>query len=132
MQQWFAGPTPDMLANNIKWRVQGYPVPQTVYQEPDAVFHEFFPTLGSQFAEWGAVTEDIIEAADGERVTVLGHYEGKTKAGDSVTIKFIHVWTMRNRLITHVEAVADSATFAAALRGSGPFLNPAWTSLEAA
>lgn len=115
MQRWFENPRPELLADTVEWHVPGYPVPQDTYHGPQAVFGEFFPALTSHFAQWGAETEKLIEASDGERVTVLGHYQGSTKAGAPITVPFIHVWTVRDGRITHVVSGADTSRFAAAL-----------------
>ena len=116
MRRWFAGPAPGFLADDVEWRVPGYPVPQDTYRGPQEVFGAFFPALTSQFAAWGADTEAMIESADGEHVTVIGRYRGTTHGGQPVGIPFIHVWTVRGGRITRVVSAADTAKFAQALR----------------
>ena len=114
MRRWFAKPDPSLLHPTIEWHVPGYPVPRSVYLGPEAVFGEFFPALRRPFGTWGAKVRDMFPATDGERVTVLGDYEGTTLSGGPVSIPFIHVWTVRDGMVVHVVSGADTAALAAA------------------
>ena len=119
MRRWFAKPAPSLLHPAIEWQVPGYPVPRSVYLGPDAVFGEFFPALRRPSGTWGAKVRDMFPADNGERVTVVGDYEGTTLGGSPVSIPFIHVWTVRNGKVVHVVSGADTAALAAAASHSG-------------
>ncbi|GAB5415271.1 MAG: hypothetical protein Cons2KO_28740 [Congregibacter sp.] len=114
MKTWFETVNPDLLHDDVEWIVPGYPVDQEVYVGKEAVFSVFFPALTSQFSEWGAETERMIDG--GDDVTVIGRYIGKTHSGQSVTIPFIHVWTVQNGKITRVISGANTAVFSEVLQ----------------
>lgn len=109
---WFETIDSNLLDNDIEWLVPGYPVPQESYRGRSAVFDDFFPALTAQFAEWSAQPDEMIEAADGENVTVRGRYVGKTQGGEPVTIPFIHIWTVRDGKIVRAITSANTAIFA--------------------
>ncbi len=110
MRRWFATMDASLLAEDIEWLVPGYPVAKERYVGRNAVFGEFFPGLTSQFAEWGADTERMIDG--GDDVTVIGRYRGKTMAGTAFEIPFIHVWTVKDGRVVRVVSAAHTKIFA--------------------
>lgn len=109
METWFSTVDPKLLHERIVWTVPGYPVEKQIYVGRDAVINEFFPSLRSNFSEWGVETDRMIDG--GTDVTVLGRYVGKTMSGKPVSIPFIHVWTVENGQITRVVSGADTRLF---------------------
>jgi ketosteroid isomerase-like protein len=55
---------------------------------------------------------------DGDKhVFVAGHYHGTTKSGTSTTARFIHLWTIRDGKLAHMQQAADSLVIDRALNG---------------
>lgn len=119
LNRWFAAPDPELLHADVEWAVPGYPVPREVFHGRDAVFGEFFPALLGQFAALRAETDELIEAADGERVTVLGRYVGTTRGGAPFAVPFVHIWTVRDGRVVRVVSGAHTAKLAEAARPAG-------------
>lgn len=111
LQKWFSTVDANLLAEDIVWKVsQGYPVSQQQYSSRKEVFENFFPELTAHFSEWAAKPEMFIEADD--RVIVKGRYVGRVKQSDvPIEVEFIHIWTVRNGVITEVFSIADTAQF---------------------
>ena len=112
LQKWFSSADPNLLAEDVIWRVsQGYPVSQYEYLSRKEVFEKFFPELSAHFSQWGAKPETFIEAVN--QVIVKGRYVGRIKQLDiPIEVDFIHIWTVRDGIITEVTSVADTAQFA--------------------
>lgn len=110
MRRWFSPQrTPELLAETVVWRLSaGYPVPHRAWVGRDTILKDFLPCLRAQFASWGAVVANMIEA-EGGRIVTLGHYEGSMTDGRAVKIPFLHVWTVQDGQITALDAVADWA-----------------------
>ena len=115
MRRWFETLDVELLHEDIVWLAPGYPVPQDAYRGRDAVVNDFFPALNAHFSEWSAEPEEMIEAADGEHVTVRGSYIGKTLDGELLNVPFLHLWKVSDGKIVQALAVANTAIFSAAL-----------------
>lgn len=113
MQRWFGKPDPALFHDDIDWYVPGYPVPRERYVGRAAVVLEFMPALRAQFPGWTIVVRELVEA--GDRVTAVGHYDAVTADGRAFTIRFLHLWTVRDGKIAAVIAAADTAQFVRAL-----------------
>ena len=53
----------------------------------------------------------------GDTVVVLGHTEGRTKAGNDVKVPFVHVWRMEDGVIKRGQLLTDTAVILSALEG---------------
>ncbi|HAX76893.1 MAG TPA: hypothetical protein DCY88_13885 [Cyanobacteria bacterium UBA11372] len=109
VQKWFSTVDANLLAEDIVWTVSpGYPVSQHHYTSRKEVFEKFFPELTAHFSQWSAKPELFIEADD--KAIVKGRYIGQFKQSNApIEIEFIHIWTVRNGVITEVVSVADMA-----------------------
>ena len=58
--------------------------------------------------DFQAVPDEFLNA--GERVVVLGHFQGRGKAsGKTLDALYAHGWTLRNGKAVHFRAYADTA-----------------------
>ncbi|BDI30217.1 hypothetical protein CCAX7_22680 [Capsulimonas corticalis] len=74
---------------------------------------EFFGKLNARI-ETQVVPEEYVEA--GEQVAVLGHIQGKVRAtGHEFTLRIVHIWTVRDGLVTRFEAYIDTPAMLRAL-----------------
>jgi ketosteroid isomerase-like protein len=55
--------------------------------------------------------------ADGDHVIAFGHYQGSTKTGKNVQVRFIHLWTVRAGKLARMQQAADSLVIDRALNG---------------
>lgn len=74
---------------------------------------EFFGKLPRNFAELVVTPRHYIDA--GDTVVVQGTHRGRTHAGNSFEVPFVHVWTWRAGKATGFTELMDSATVALAL-----------------
>ena len=56
-------------------------------------------------------------ADDEDHVFVLGHYHAVTKNGHEADVRFIHLWTVRDGKLAHLQQAADSHVLQDALNG---------------
>ena len=61
----------------------------------------------SAFESITSTPDEFIE--DGDTVVVLGHTEGRTKAGKDVKVPFVHVWRMSDGVIGRGQLLTDTA-----------------------
>jgi len=96
----------EILAPDIVWDITpGFPG-GGVYHGFDSVVNDFFGPLFARFDSFYAVGEEYY--SDGDHVTALGHYEGTTKTGENIQVRFIHLWTVRDGKIARLQQAADS------------------------
>ncbi len=69
------------------------------------------------FEEFRATPDEFHE--DGDVVIVLGHAEGKSKAGGSFNAPFVHVNRFKDGKVSEVLALTDTAVLKDAMSGSG-------------
>ena len=81
--------------------------PDIVWEEPLAgpvggafrgraeVLDRVFGVVRERYERFYAHVEEVIEA-EGERVVVLGHYDGRAHNGTEVRSRFAHIWEMRD------------------------------------
>src|ERR1051326_703938 len=103
------------LADNIEWivggREDGIPYAGT-YQGRDNV-GQFFTVLAEN-VEY-SVFEPREFIAQGDRVAVLGHYQGQIKSsGNSVETEWAMSWTIADGKATHFRAYDDTSAVVAA------------------
>ncbi len=80
--------------------------------------------IGTMLAQWGPENFEEFQAApdefheDGDTVIVLGHAEGRTKAGGTFKAPFVHVNRLRDGKVAEVLALTDTAVLRDAISGS--------------
>jgi uncharacterized protein len=73
----------------------------------------FYGAFDARFA-----TEDFISS--GEHVVVIGRLQGKTRNGAiPLDVPFVHVWTVRDDILTRLRVFTDTAALAQALDAGG-------------
>ena len=106
----------ELMAPDIIWDVTpGFPL-GGVYHGFEAVGREFFDPLGQLWSSFHAQGEQFY-ADDDNHVFVLGHYHGTAKDGKTAAIRFIHLWTVRDGKLAHMQQAADSYVAREALNG---------------
>jgi ketosteroid isomerase-like protein len=104
----------EVMASDLVWDITpGFPG-GGIYHGL-AGLNEFFTGVFSRFDAFSAVGEEFY--ADGDHVIALGHYEGTTKTGTDVRVRFIHLWTLRDGKLTRLRQAADSLVVDRALHG---------------
>jgi ketosteroid isomerase-like protein len=99
--------TREIMAPDIVWDVTpGFPL-GGVYNGYDSMANDFFGSLLDRFDSFYAQGEQFY-ADDDNHVFVLGHYHATTKNGTSTTARFIHLWTIRDGKLAHMQQAADS------------------------
>ena len=80
--------------------------------------------IGKMLGQWGPDNFEEFRATpdefheDGNVVIVLGHVEGKTKAGGSLAAPFVHINRLRDGKVVEVLALTDTAVLRDAVSGS--------------
>jgi uncharacterized protein len=67
------------------------------------------------FESFSSTPDEFLE--EGETVVVLGHTEGRTKAGNDVKVPFAHIWRMSGGTIQRGQLLTDTAVLLRALDG---------------
>jgi ketosteroid isomerase-like protein/predicted ester cyclase len=114
-----AGDIPGVLslfADDLVWTTQDSVRFGGVYHGPQGA-GEFFTRLPQNYAELSVEPERFIDA--GDSVVVQGRHRGRTVAGTTFDVPFIHLWTYRDGKATSFTEAMDTATVARALEG-GP------------
>jgi len=83
-----------------------------VYRGPSGA-GEFFTKLPQNFAELHVEPERYIDA--GDTVVVQGRHRGRTVAGNSFDVPWMHRWTYRDGKVTSFTELMDTAPVVAAL-----------------
>jgi ketosteroid isomerase-like protein len=76
--------------------------------------NDFFGRLLPRFDSFYAEGEQFY-ADDDNHVFVLGHYQGTAKNGTRTAARFIHLWTIRDGKLAHMQQAADSLVVERAL-----------------
>tara|TARA_Y100000385_G_scaffold289155_1_gene357777 strand:+ start:38999 stop:39409 length:411 start_codon:yes stop_codon:yes gene_type:complete len=99
----------------IEWKqMEGFPNGGT-YIGTKEVFKNVFSQFANQWSGWEAVAEEFIPA--GKRVFVLGYYKGKSiEAGKYMEAPLVHIYTLKNGLITHFRQYTDTHVVQNALK----------------
>jgi ketosteroid isomerase-like protein/predicted ester cyclase len=101
-----------MLAEDVVWSVPESLSFGGVYRGPAAT-GEFFTKLPQNFAELRVEPERYVDA--GDMVVVQGRHRGRTMAGNSFDVPWVHLWTCRDGRVTSFTESMDSATVVRAL-----------------
>ncbi len=91
----------------IEWQqMDGFPNGGK-YIGAKAIFQNVFAQFPKQWKGWGAVPEEFI-AVD-NRVFVIGYYKGKSiEASKYMEAPLVHIYTLKNGLITHFRQYTDT------------------------
>jgi ketosteroid isomerase-like protein len=109
--------TAEIIAPDLVWDITpGFPN-GGVYQGWESVGRDFFGKIAPEFDSYAAEPQQFFAADDTDHVFVLGHYRGVTKTGNKVDVRFIHLWTVRDGKLTHLQQAADSHVMWQALNG---------------
>lgn len=105
-----SGMAPEVVAEIVSpelvWDISpGFPF-GGIYHGWGEVGSQFFGNLAPNFTAFGAVP--ISFDGDGDQVFVQGHYHAERASGAAADIRFVHVWSIRDGLLTHLSQVADS------------------------
>jgi ketosteroid isomerase-like protein len=95
------------FADRIVWtEMDGFPYAGT-YRGVDAVRKEVFMRLGSEWTNYQAVPQEIVDS--GEHVIAFGEYSGTYNAsGKSMRARFVHHWTVRDGQVVKFEQFTDT------------------------
>lgn len=97
----------DVLDKDVIWtEMEGFPTGGT-YVGPERVLNGVFMPLGTEWENFQAQPEEFLDA--GDRVVVLGHYQGAYKAtGKGMRVPFAHVWTVREGKVVKFVQFTDT------------------------
>ncbi|MET7280109.1 nuclear transport factor 2 family protein [Kribbella sp. NPDC005582] len=99
--------TAEILAPDLVWDITpGFPY-GGIYHGWESVGRDFFGRLLPDFASFAGNGDQFFAAGD-DHVFVLGHYHAVSKTGTEADARFIHLWTIRDRKLTHLRQAADS------------------------
>lgn len=112
------GDVPTVLAAlgpNVTWKeAEGFPYGGT-YVGADAVLHNVFMKLGSEWDGYAVAPHEYVESSD--TVVALGEYSGTYKAtGKSFRAPFVHVWKFGGNRIISFQQLTDTAVVQRALQ----------------
>lgn len=108
--------TAEIIAPDLVWDITpGFPY-SGIYHGWESVNRDFFGHLMPEYQSLSGQADQFFAASD-DHVVVLGHYRVVSKAGAEVDARFIHLWTVRDRKLTHLRQAADSHVVREALNG---------------
>lgn len=99
--------------DDIEWTVMKNVPNGGTYIGKQDVFEEYFPKLFSNFKEFHAIPEEFLDA--GQRVVVLGKYQGIGKTGKKFQSPFAHIYTIKNGKISKFKQYTDTTAIQNAL-----------------
>jgi ketosteroid isomerase-like protein len=106
--------TAEIIAPDLVWDITpGFPN-SGVYHGWESVGRDFFGPMMPNYESFGARAEQFFADDDGH-VFVLGHYHAETKSGNTADVRFIHLWTVRDGKLAHMQQAADSHVLQQAL-----------------
>jgi ketosteroid isomerase-like protein len=115
-----AGDIPSVLAlfaDDLVWSTPESLPFGGVYRGPQGA-GEFFAKLPQNFAELQVEPQRYIDA--GDTVVVQGRHRGRTVAGNSFDVPWMHLWGYRGGAVTSFTELMDTAPVAAALEQAPP------------
>lgn len=103
-----------VLDPEIEWtEAEGFPYGGT-YTGPQAVLQNVFIKLGTEWDDYRADPQEILDA--GERIVALGTYSGTFKAtGKSMRVPFAHVMTLKDGKVVRFVQYTDTLKVSEAL-----------------
>ncbi|MGB3681933.1 MAG: nuclear transport factor 2 family protein [Rubrobacteraceae bacterium] len=111
----------EKMAPDIEWyEAESFPYEDgNPYLGPDAILDGVYARLTG---EWDGFTEELKSVMDaGEQVVTTGYYSGVYKpTAKAVRAQFVHVWTVRDGLVTAFQQYTDTAQFREATADRSP------------
>lgn len=108
----------EKMAPDIEWyEAESFPYEDgNPYLGPDAILDGVYARLAG---EWDGFSEEVRSVLDaGDKVITVGYYSGAYKpTGKAVWAQFVHVWTLRDGIITKFDQYTDTAQFRDAVSG---------------
>lgn len=92
--------------DNIEWQLANGMPNGGKYVGKSAVFEEYFPKMLSNFKEFHAIPEHIVDMKD--HIMVTGKYHGISNAGKSLDVGFSHVYHIKNNKIVQFRQFTDT------------------------
>lgn len=116
-QAFAAGNVPALFAafaENIEWtEAEGFPYGGT-YVGAQAIAENVFIKLATEWEGYSAVPEKFV--AEGDTVVAIGRYGGKYReTGKSMSVPFVHVWSIAEGKIVRFVQHTDTLKVAEAL-----------------
>lgn len=106
----------EVIAPDLVWDITpGFPN-SGIYHGWESVGKDFFGVIMPSYESFDAVPEAFY-GADDNRVFVFGHYHAETTTGNTADVRFIHMWTIRDGKLAHMQQAADSHILREALKG---------------
>lgn len=87
-----------------------------VYNGFESVAHDFFGPLFERLETFYPVGREYYADSE-DHVFAFGYYHGVIKGGNTVDVRFIHIWTVRDGKLVHLRQAADSLVLDRALNG---------------
>ena len=104
----------EIISPDLVWDITpGFPH-GGVYHGWESVGQDFFGQLLPNFESFGAQPEHFFADDDGH-VFVYGHYHAVTTSGNTAEVRFIHLWTVSDGQLVHMQQAADSHVLQTAL-----------------
>ena len=86
-----------------------------IHRGPQGIANEFFSIIPTYYQEFVALPRHVVD--DGDRVIVLGEYQGKGKARETIfQVPVVHVYTFRDGKWIRFQEYTDTGRIAAALK----------------
>jgi ketosteroid isomerase-like protein len=105
-----------IIAPDLVWDITpGFPG-AGVYHGWESVGRDFLGKIMPDFESFSAHPSQFF-AAGNDHVVVLGDYHAVTKSGNTAKVRFMHLWTVRDGRLTHMQQAADSHVLQEALNG---------------
>ena len=106
----------EIIAPDLIWDITpGFPG-AGVYHGWESVGRDYFGKIMPDFESFSAQPAQFFAAGD-DHVFVVGHYHAVTNSGNTADVRFIHLWTVHDGQLTHMQQAADSHVLQEALKG---------------
>lgn len=96
-------PVLSQLGPDVRWTEPHGWVAEGTFTGPAAVAGRVFENVLSTIDDFSVATDGFVD--DGDRVVALGRFTGKV-GGTPLNVRFAHVWTVRNGMVTDFENIA--------------------------
>jgi ketosteroid isomerase-like protein len=99
--------TGEIMSPDLEWDITpGFPN-SGIYHGWESVGRDFFGPIMPDHESFYAGAEQFY-ADDEDHVFVYGHYHATPKGGQEVQVRFIHLWTVHDGKLAHLQQAADS------------------------
>lgn len=102
----------DKMSPDIEWyEAESFPYEDcNPYLGPDAILDGVYARLTGEWDDFSEEVRSVLDA--GDSVVTIGYYSGTYKpTGKAVWAQFVHVWTLRDGIITKFDQYTDTAQF---------------------